>query len=166
MENPKRPDFTQIVEKYSDSIYRIALVHTANEADAKDVVQDTFLKYVTYLKKGGSFTSDEHEKAWLIRVTLNRCTDIKKSWTSKSTEISDETLPPEEFRTRDTDILDAVSKLPEKYRNVIHLFYYEDYSMNEICVILKMNLNTVKTNLSRGRALLRNMLGEEYRNEY
>lgn len=166
MENNTRPDFSRIVEKYSDSIYRIALVHTANEADAKDVVQDTFLKYVTYIKKGGTFNGDEHEKAWLIRVTLNKCTDLKRSWISKSEEISDDTLPPEEFRTRDTDVLEAVNSLPEKYKNVIHLFYYEDYSLNEICIILKMNINTVKTNLSRGKSMLRKALGEEYRNEY
>ncbi|MCQ2465212.1 MAG: sigma-70 family RNA polymerase sigma factor [Oscillospiraceae bacterium] len=166
MEKKYIPDFAQTVEKYSDNIYRIALVHTSNESDAKDVVQDTFLKYVTYLKKGGTFNSDEHEKAWLIRVTLNRCTDLKRSWVSKSSEISDEILPPVEFRSSDNDVLDAVNKLPEKYKNVIHLFYFEDYSLNEICVILKMNLNTVKTNLSRGRSILRKSLGEEFRYEY
>ena len=77
MHNNKSPDFTKVIEKYSDNIYRIALVHTQNEADAQDIVQETFLKYVTYLKKGGVFNNDEHEKAWLIRVTLNRCTDLK-----------------------------------------------------------------------------------------
>ena len=166
MHNNKSPDFTKIIEKYSDNIYRIALVHTQHEADAQDIVQETFLKYVTYLKKGGVFNSDEHEKAWLIRVTLNRCTDLKRSWVSKSSEITDDNLPPKGFNTDGNDVLDAVNRLPEKYKNIIHLFYYEEYSISEICTLLKMNINTVKTNLSRGRNLLREFLGEEYKNEY
>lgn len=167
MQKNKSPDFTKVIEKYSDNIYRIALVHTQNEADAKDVVQDTFLKYVTRIKKGEPFRSDEHEKAWLIRVTLNRCADLKRSWISKSSELNDSNLPPEEFKTNaDDDILNAMNSLPEKYKSVLHMFYYEEYTINEISSVLGMKSNTVKTNLARGRTMLKDFLGEEFAYEY
>lgn len=166
MQKNKSPDFTQVIEKYSDNIYRIALVHTRNEADAKDIVQDTFLKYVTRIKQGNPFESEEHEKAWLIRVTINKCTDLNRSWISKSSELSDDIISANDFISDSDDVLNAVNRLPENYKNVIHLFYFEEYSINEISNILDMKINTVKTHLSRGRNMLREFLGEEFAYEY
>lgn len=153
-------EFEQVLRKYGDNIYRIALVHTQNEMDAQDIVQEVFLKYAAYSDR---FTSDEHLKAWLIRVALNMCTDLKRSaWNRRTTELNDECLPAEEFKTSDSDIHSAVMNLPVKYRDVIHLFYYEGYSVKEISSITEQKENAVKTQLSRGRSILKEVLKGEY----
>lgn len=153
-------EFEQILRKYGDSIYRIALIHTQNEMDAQDIVQEVFLKYAGNADR---FRSDEHLKAWLIRVALNMCTDLKRSaWSRKTTELSEECLPAEEFHTSESDIYHAVMSLPSKYRNVIHLFYYEGYSVKEISQITEQKENAVKTQLSRGRSILKEILKGEY----
>lgn len=153
-------EFEQILRKYGNNIYRIALVHTQNEMDAQDIVQEVFLKYAGNSDK---FRSDEHLKAWLIRVAINLCTDLKRSaWNKKTTELSDECLPSEEFSTSESELHQAVMSLPEKYKNVIHLFYYEGYSIKEISQITEQKENAVKTQLSRGRNILKDVLKGEY----
>lgn len=153
-------EFEQILRKYGDSIFRIALVHTQNEADAQDIVQEVFLKYARNTEQ---FRSDEHLKAWLIRVAINMCTDLKRSaWNRKTTELKDECLPAEEFRTNESELYQAVMSLPAKYKDVIHLFYYEGYSVKEISSLTEQKENAVKTQLSRGRAILREVLKGEY----
>ncbi len=155
-----RDEFEQILRKYGNTVYRIALVHTGNEADAQDIVQEVFLKYAGYSEK---FSSDEHLKAWLIRVTINQCTDLLKSaWKRKTTELNDECVPAGEFTASDSSLYEAVSGLPLKYRNVIHLFYYEGYSIREISRLTGQKENAVKTQLSRARNILRDVLKGEY----
>lgn len=155
-------DFAQILQKYSNTIYRIALVHTQNYADAQDIVQDTFMKYVVQIRKNGAFETEEYEKAWLIRVTLNKCTDLKKSWISKLSELTEVNSPSENFTEKENNVLKSIRMLPEKYRDTIYLFYIEGYSVQEICSMTGMNRNTVKTHLSRGRKQLKNTLREEF----
>ncbi len=156
-------EFEQILRKYGDSIYRIALVHTQNEMDAQDIVQEVFLKYAG---SRDTFSSDEHLKAWLIRVTINRCTDLKRSaWNRKTTELKDEIIPAMEFIPDESGVYSAVMNLPAKYRDVIHLFYYEGYSIREISSITGQKENAVKTQLSRGRSILKNALKGEYDHE-
>ena len=103
--------------------------------DAKDVVQDTFIQYHTSTK---DFTDEQHIRAWLFRVALNRAKDINRSfWRKHKVSLEDytETLPF--TKPADHDLFDAVMQLPEKYHIVIHLFYYEDYRIHEIADILK-----------------------------
>ena len=128
--------------------------------DAQDIVQEVFLKFA---RNASQFQSDEHIKAWLIRVAINMCTDLKRSaWNRKTTELNDECLPAEEFTTGESELYQAVMSLPVKYKDVIHLFYYEGYSIKEISRITEQKENAVKTQLSRGRVLLKELLKGEY----
>ena len=160
MNDNSQAEFEKILRKYGDSIYRIALVHTQNEMDAQDIVQEVFLKFA---RNASQFQSDEHIKAWLIRVAISMCTDLKRSaWNRKTTELNDECLPAEEFTTGESELYQAVMSLPVKYKDVIHLFYYEGYSIKEISRITEQKENAVKTQLSRGRVLLKELLKGEY----
>ena len=160
MNDNSQAEFEKILRKYGDSIYRIALVHTQNEMDAQDIVQEVFLKFA---RNASQCQSDEHIKAWLIRVAINMCTDLKRSaWNRKTTELNDECLPAEEFTTGESELYQAVMSLPVKYKDVIHLFYYEGYSIKEISRITEQKENAVKTQLSRGRVLLKELLKGEY----
>lgn len=142
------------VLKYSNSIIRVAFTYVKNIADAEDIAQDTFL---AYLNKKPAFESDEHEKAWLIRVTINKCKNLLKTSWLKNRKLLVENLSylPEE----ESDILYSVLELDKKYRIPIHLYYYEGYSINEIAEILNAKPSTVGTWLDRGRKVLKEKLG-------
>lgn len=158
--NNRQTEFENIIRKYGDNIYRIALVHTQNEMDAQDIVQEVFMKYAKNYK---SIQSDEHLKAWLIRVTINLCTDLKRSaWSKNKAEFTEENLPAKEFETNESDVYSAVMKLPEKYKSAIHLFYYEGYSIKEIGQLTDQSESAVKTQLSRARTMLKETLEGEY----
>jgi RNA polymerase sigma-70 factor (ECF subfamily) len=142
-----------ILDKYSKSLIKIAFTYMKNIADAEDIVQEV---YISLMRRGEGFDSEEHEKAWLIRVTINQCKNrLKSAWYRKSVPLDEEIsyLPEEE-----SEVLAAVLELPAKYRSVIHLFYYENYSMLEIGEILKKSPGTIGTWLSRGRKLLKTKL--------
>lgn len=147
------------IEKYSDMIRRICMVNLKNYADSEDVFQTVLLKYILSSKV---FESEEHEKAWFIRVTLNACKDVFKSFFRTKTEPLD-TLKDykSEISTESTDILHTILALPSKYRQVIYLYYYEGYSAVEIAKLLKKNVNTVYTLLSRAKKLLKDELAGE-----
>ncbi len=147
----------EVCEKYFDSIYRLVLCRTKNRDIADDVTQDVFYKYITADK---AFESDEHIKAWLIRVAIN-CTNsyFSSSW-FKKTEPLDENMV---FETKEkSDVYYAVAELPIKYRTVIHLFYYEDFSVLQIANTLGLKEATVKTQLKRGRDMLHEKLKGGY----
>ncbi len=149
-----RPE--DVVWRYSDMVYRLAFARTRNRSDADDIFQEVFYRY---LKKQPTFASEEHRKAWLIRVTIN-C--AKKLWASpwrQRTVPLEENLPfdrPEENRLHQ-----ELMALPERYRTVLHLFYYEDLSVQEISRILKRKPSTVRMQLTRARGLLKTQLKEE-----
>ncbi len=153
----KRNDKRDIVEKYFDMIYKLALSQTKNRDSADDVVQEVFLRF---LKSDKDFQSDEHIKAWLIRVTVNCCHNVfSNSWAQKTAPLTEDIV----FDTEEKgDVYYAVLELPQKYRAVIHLFYYEDMSIEEISKALGSNQSTVKSQLSRGRKMLKNMLEGGY----
>lgn len=150
-------DKHEIVEKYFDMVYKLALSQTKNREYADDMVQEVFLRY---LKSDKSFESEEHIKAWLIRVTLNCCKSLFSSnWFKKHETLSEDIV----FNTKEKgDVYYAVAELPQKYRAVIHLFYYEDLSVADISKALNIKESTVKSQLSRGRDMLRKKLKEEY----
>ena len=146
--------FTLAVQKYSDAVYRAAIHNSRCTADAEDVVQDVYEKLLHY---NGTFESEEHLKAWLLRVAINRCRDLTRAAHQKDTEL-DENLPaPDAFE--DGSVLDAVRALPENYRNAIYLHYYEGYSVREIASLLGQSESAVSAHLSRGRKSLRTTLG-------
>ncbi|MBE6773403.1 MAG: RNA polymerase sigma factor [Ruminococcaceae bacterium] len=148
------------IEKYSDMIRRICMVNLKNYADTEDVFQTVFMKYVLSSK---AFESEEHEKSWFIRVTINACKDIFKSFFRTKTDpldiISDY---KSELSTESGEILRVILTLPEKYRQVIYLHYYEGYTAPEIGGILGKNENTVYTLLARARKLLKDELAGDY----
>ena len=145
----------QIIERRRDNIYKIAFAYMKNKYDADDIYQTVF---ENFLKSKLSFDSDEYEKAWFIRTTINACKNVFASgWKKKVTMMEDEEwnrIPDIEPAQTD-ELLEKVMALPPKYRMVIHLFYYEGYSVNEIAKILNLSIGTVTTQLSRARRKLK-----------
>ena len=156
----KNEVFALAVQRYSDAVYRAAVHNCRCAADAEDVVQDVYEKLLHY---NGTFESEEHLKAWLLRVAINRCRDLTRAAHQKDTEL-DENLPAPE-QMEDGSVLDAVKALPENYRNAIYLHYYEGYTTAEIGRMLKVPTNTVLSWLRRARAQLQTMLKEEIEDE-
>ena len=150
-------EVSNAIESYSDMVLRLCGVYLKNDADAEDIFQNVFLKYAL---RDRPFENAEHEKAWFIRVTVNACKDLLKSFfrtrTVPLTELPDylSGLSPERLA-----VLEAVWALPGAYRDVIYLHYYEGYTAPEIAGILHRNPNTVYTHLARGKAMLRESLG-------
>ena len=149
-------EVNRAVEQYADTVRRICLVHLKNYADTEDIFQTVFVKYLLHT---APFASPEHERAWVIRVTINACKDLLRSVFHRRTvpleEVSELPAPPEEHRA----VLQAVQALPGAYRDVVYLHYYEGYTAPEIAGILGKNVNTIYTRLSRARGLLRQALG-------
>lgn len=145
------------IERYSDMVLRLCTVYLKNGPDAEDIFQTVFLKYTLYIKP---FESREHEKAWLIRVTVNACKDLLKS-VSRSRTIPLENLSDyaPEITAEQYAVMEAVWSLPKQYRDVIYLHFYEGYTAPEIAGILKRNPNTVYTHLNKGEQLLKEALG-------
>ncbi|HJA49641.1 MAG TPA: sigma-70 family RNA polymerase sigma factor [Candidatus Agathobaculum intestinipullorum] len=145
------------IERYADTVRRICMIHLKNHSDTEDIFQNVFLKYVL---STAVFESEEHEKAWFIRVTINACRDLLKSF-FRSRTVSLDTLldQPADLTETDRTVLDAVLALPPKYRDVVYLHYYEGYTAPQIGQILKKNVNTVYTLLNRAKQALRETLG-------
>jgi RNA polymerase sigma-70 factor (ECF subfamily) len=147
------------LELYADTVRRICFIHLKNSADAEDMFQKVFLKYILHDRE---FESRAHEKAWLIRVAVNGCKDVIKSFFRKKVISFEElTAEPCYFQERESEVLEAVLALPEKYRDVIYLHYYEGYSAVEIAKTLGKNENTIYTWLDRARKRLKETLGGE-----
>lgn len=145
------------IERYGDMVRRLCLVHLKNPADTEDIFQNVFLKYVL---SPVVFESPEHEKAWLIRVTLNACRDLVKSFFRSRTVSLEELLDqPAPLLEEHREVLEAVLALPRKYRDAVYLHYYEGYTAAEIGKLLGKNTNTVYTLLTRAREQLRKTLG-------
>lgn len=140
--------------RYSDMVYRLAFVRTKSKYESDDILQEVFLRYMKVWKK---MQSEEHVKAMLLRITVNCSNSHKTSFWQKNTEsLSNDLAVSENFS--ETNVLEEVLKLPLKYRTVIHLHYYCGYSVKEIAEISKLNVSTVKTHLSRARAILKNTI--------
>ena len=150
-------EVNRAVEQYSDMIRRLCMIHLKNYADTEDIFQTVFLKYVL---SSVAFESREHEKAWFIRVTVNACKDLLKSFFRSRTVSLEEIMEqPAQLSTDDREVLEAVLSLPQKYKDFVYLHYYEGYTAPQISRILGKNKNTVYTLLTRSRQLLREKLG-------
>ncbi len=153
-------DKHRIVEEYFDMVYRLAFSQIKDKEHTDDVVQDVFLRF---LKTDKTFEDNEHIKAWLLRVTLNRSKDVfLNSWHKKTVPLTERPDEPTFDSTEKSDVYYAVMELPAKYRAVIHLFYYEDMSIEDISQSLGIGASTIKSQLSRGRKLLQNKLKGDY----
>lgn len=182
MAGTKERELQLKIDRYGDMLFKLSYIRLQNVEDAEDVVQEVFYQY---LKNQGSFQSPEHEKAWLLKVTMNACRKVWRSawrrhrsdwqpdgemtdekWAEDSCPDSNVFQPgPEESMFRKEErrhLLNVVFALPAKYRDVIHLFYYEDLSVKEIAKVTGRAESTVTSQLTRGREQLRKALRPEY----
>lgn len=146
-----------VIDQYKDLVYRTALTVTGNHSDAEDVMQEVFFKY---FRSHPTFESESHEKAWILRVTVNAGKSVLRSaWHRKRVDVDITQLPGQTEEGGHSEVLNAVLSLPEKYRIAIYLHYYEDYSIREIASITGQSETAVSQQLSRGRTKLRKKLG-------
>ena len=149
-------EIERVVNEYATMLLRVAYSQLNNRAEAEDTVQEVLLKY---MEKAPIFQSEEHEKAWLLRVTVNHCKNhLASAWFRKRADL-DEGIPA--LDNEELEVVSAVAALPAKYRAVVHLYYFEGYSTKESAEILHSRPNTVSSRLSRARALLAKALKEE-----
>ncbi len=148
----------EVFERQHKRIYRIAMLMLQNESDAEDAVQNILIKYY---EKGIQFKDDEHENAWFITVTRNYCTDQLRSQWKKQVDFGDIPETPVEDDEAEGELLVHIKKLPDKYREVIYLYYYEEYSVKEISKMLDRKESTIQTQLSAAREKLKKILVKE-----
>lgn len=146
----------QLIREHADMIYRIALHNVSNPSDAEDIMQDVALALLT---KCPDDLDEIAVKHWLIRVTINKCRSFHRQFWQRKRESIDDHLELE-APGEDRGVMEEVMELPKKERNIIYLFYYEQYSIKEIAEILRMNANTVSSHLQRARKKLKQILTE------
>lgn len=152
-------EVSRAVEQYADMVRRLCMIHLKNHADTEDIFQTVFLKYAL---SSVLFESAEHEKAWILRVTVNACKDLLKNFFRSRTVSLDDIMEQPAVMPQDhREVLEAVLSLPVKYKDAVYLHYYEGYTAPEISRILGKNVNTVYTILNRSKQLLREKLGGE-----
>lgn len=145
------------LDNYGDMLLRLSYSYMKNIHDSEDVVQEVFVKL---LKNIDNFTSEDHKRYWLVCVTRNVCKNkLKSSWFKRRVDIVE---MPYYDEYEDNSVLNEVMKLPVKYREIIHLYYYENYSTVEIASILHKKESTIRSLLSRGRKMLKKVLKEGY----
>ena len=150
----------KLIEKYRDNLFATAFSVCRNPQDADDVVQETFIQYHTTDR---CFESEQHIRAWLIRTAINKAKNVNRAFWRRTSVPLEEYIETLVFETPEAEgLFEKVMRLPEKYRTVIHLFYYEDYAVKEIAEILGLSESNVKVRLTRGREMLRKALKEEW----
>lgn len=150
-----------LIEKYSDMLIRISYSYMKNKSDAEDITQEVFIKL---LHNKPSFKSIEHEKAWLIRVSINLSKDkLKSSYFKNTAPLEGDFI---DIAKEDNEIIQSVLNLPLKYKSIVLLYYYEGYSISEVANILSLKESTVGSQLSRARKKLKSILKEDFEYEY
>lgn len=150
-------EVNKAIDKYADTVTRLCMLYLKSYADTEDVFQSVFIKYAF---KSPEFENETHEKAWIIRVTINACKDVLKSFfRNRTVPLAEAAKKPWEDKEDLSYVLEAVLSLPEKYRTVVYLHYFEEYTAVEIGQILKKNVNTIYTRLARAKEMLREVLG-------
>jgi RNA polymerase sigma-70 factor (ECF subfamily) len=156
-------EIAEIYKRHVKTVYRVCYTYMKNPADTEDAVADTFVKMI---KTAAAFESEEHEKAWLIRTATNVCKDFLKHWSRRNEDIADyaDTLKAPNAAQPDS-LLETVCGLPDKYKTVIHFYYYEGYTSVQIAEILRKPQSTIRNYLHEARTLLRERLGENFDEE-
>lgn len=148
----------ELVDKYSAMIYRLAYARLQSNADAEDVTQEVLLRYI---RADRSFNDEEHRKAWLLKATVNVIKTLVSSAHRRHDVELEEASGVTYEQQEPSGVKEAVAQLPEKYKVAIHLFYFEQLTIEQISKILNKSQGTVKSLLSRGRDKLRELLSEE-----
>lgn len=152
-------NYETIVKQNIDFVYRTALCYCKNTHDAEDIVQNTFVKL---LQTDMEFQDEEHIRRWLIRVAINECKNMWKSfWRKNITSIDELNCEPAYQMKEQKELLDMVLKLPPQYRIVMHLYYYEGYHVREIAEALHISESNVQIRLMRARNKLKEYMKEE-----
>lgn len=149
----------EVLERYADTVLRAAYAMVKNRADAEDIAQEVF---ISYIKAKPLCESAEHQKAWLLRVTINRCKSFFRSAWQRKTEGIAEEFADASFTAQENVVLDAVNALPHKYRDIIYLYYIEGYAVKEIAALLEMPQNTVLSRMARARKQLKETLKGDF----
>ena len=158
-----RQPVQELIERYRHNLFAAAFQICKNQEDAEDVVQETFIQYHITKKE---FDSEEHIRAWLLRVAMNKAKNVNLTFWRRNRQSLEDYIETLTFETREAgELFETVLSLPEKYRIVIHLFYYEEYSVQEIAKVLSLSESNVKVRLSRGRKLLKEVLKEEWEDD-
>ena len=158
-----RRDIYEVTEKYASNIYKAAFSIVRDHFDAEDVLQETL---ISYLHEKKEFDSDEHIKAWLLKTAINKAKNIRLSFWKRNRVSLEEYMESIPFtETRDRNLFTALMKLPASNRIILHLFYYEGYSIKEISSILHISEGTVKSRMARGKEKLRKQITEEWEDE-
>ncbi|MBE5876976.1 MAG: RNA polymerase sigma factor [Lachnospiraceae bacterium] len=153
-------EYERIASLYLDCVYRVAVNGCKSYADAEDVVQNTFIKL---WEKENHFKDDEHVRKWLIRVTVNECHSLWRTPWKRCITSLEEIVQEQVFTELEkSELYDAVRELPVKYRQIVHLYYYEEYSVREISEIMKLSETAVQTRLLRARQKLKEKLKEAW----
>ena len=152
--------FEDVYERQIEMIYRVCFSYTKNAADAEDIAAEVFEKL---LRHGLAFKSQEHEKAWLLRVAINLCKNHLKSWRRGLANIDDYENIEYADSPPDNDLAKTVLDLPPRYKDVIYLYYYEGYSTAEVACILKKPESTIRNHMREARILLKGVLEDEER---
>ena len=148
-------EVNRAMERHADTVRRLCLIHLKNHADTEDIFQNVFLKYALSSIR---FESEEHERAWFIRVTVNACKNVRRSpWRTRTVGL-DAVAEPAAFQPEEGGVLEEVQRLPAKYREVLVLYYYLGYDTNEIGEILGLRADAVRTRMSRARMKLKHVL--------
>ena len=156
-------DFERVFKRNNKRLFLIALSFTANQYDAEDILQNSFMKL---LKTKTEFKDDEHIDKWLTSVTVNESKNLLKSaFRKKNTDFEYYVATYSFENEKSEDLFNAVMSLPKKLRTVIHLFYYEDMPIKEIADMLNIKQSAVKTRLCRAREQLKIKLGDDWNDE-
>ena len=150
------PDTREAIKRYGPTVYRTAYAYVRSKHDADDIFQEVFLRYH---RSAPLFESNQHEKAWLLKVTINCAKSFFRSpWRQRMIPLEDTYVYT---NTKESEIADALIQLPAKYRTVVHLHYYEGYTTEEIAEITGTKPATVRTQLTRARQKLADLIKED-----
>lgn len=149
-------EIIEIYNRHVDTVYRVCYSFMKNRAETEDMVQETFLRLIT---SGNSFENERHEKAWLIVTASNLCKDSLKKWWRRNENIEEYSSSLMDMTHADNEVLDAILALPDDYKCVVYMYYYEGYTTPEIAEFQHCPQATVRSRLSRARKQLSFMLG-------
>ncbi|MCL2386609.1 MAG: RNA polymerase sigma factor [Defluviitaleaceae bacterium] len=152
--------FEEVYERRAEMVYRVCFSYLKNAADAEDITSQVFEKL---LKHAPALKSEEHEKAWLLRTAINMCKNHLKSWRRKTVNIDDYESLEYADAFPNKDLIKTVFELPERYKDVIYLYYYEGYSTAEVAEILSKPQSTIRSHMREARILLKGVLEDEER---
>jgi RNA polymerase sigma-70 factor (ECF subfamily) len=151
-------EIAEIYERHINMIYLVCSAYMKNPADTEDIAQNVF---VNLMKWRGEFQNSEHEKAWLLRTAINLCKNNLSHWRRKQADIADYEHLPDKKEFVIDETLQAIMNLPERYKSVILLYYYEGYTSVEMARFLKKPQSTIRNQLHEARQILKGVLGNE-----